>query len=612
MPNILIIYANDQQRQLAMLEKESKEISRLLDRVPHKNYSVKMIPAVQPAELLDELANNGHELEILHYSGHADSRTLFFAEQEIKSGNLADRLSLCPNLKLVFLNGCATMGQIANFHAAGVPYVVATSREVEDTKSYWIAAQFYQYLTLAQSVEEAFESIRKDGVVLEKNLDLAVVRGSQPAGEELDDNGFEWGLYAKENARPYFLPLRKFVLQERQSVEHGNFLSSLLLSLGNYKSPLSRDFKDTIDNIETLGDADENTKLNDLLKILPYPIGIRLRQINAKAKTEDNEEEYYRQLLLDYACFFETLLQYAFAMRVSQLWQYGNRLQPESAGEEFENMRSFICSNRLAGELKECAIAIQSAATLFGVSGIKNPLPGIDGALGYFGSHEFSEACSFFDMHKDYYWRKVRPTPEEAIRHCYQAQGFLETAFRHFGFIIENVLASVRYINVINFRHVEESYANEVWQLLASEDGTVRHRRHKKPMENKSVLCFSAGEFDAETPSINLFPFFIDRSAFARQAGNVVDIYQFAGYFQDEWVNGRSKQQSNEPCFYYISLRNPGQVWRFNDKDVANASLYHIEDSIPEGQIPAHMKVEVAGELKGYFQEFKFFLKLKP
>ena len=62
--NILIIYANDHQ-DLSMLEKEAKEISRLLDRGHNKKYTVKILPVVSSQELIDELAHNGDEFQRL-------------------------------------------------------------------------------------------------------------------------------------------------------------------------------------------------------------------------------------------------------------------------------------------------------------------------------------------------------------------------------------------------------------------------------------------------------------------------------------------------------------------------------------------------------------------
>ena len=606
MANILLIYANDTQASLQQLEKEAKTINRLLDRVPNKSYSIKMIPAIEATDLIDELAHNGTELQILHYAGHADARAIDVAGQSAQAKNLAKQLQRCANLQLVFLNGCNTMEQVPFFHEAGIPYVIATNALIRDEKASWIASQFYLYLTLGRDISDAFQAVEEDALTLEKDVLLTQHRGIVLRDKKETD--LAWCLYAKEEAAPYLLPLKKMTIAASSVVEHGEFLSALLLGLENYSSPLNSKYKEVIEALD-FGVITDNSKITALLKILPYPLGIRLRQISAKGMTADNEAEYYRELLLDYACFFETLMQFTFSLMVSQLWQNKKDIN-EAASGQFDQLKTFICSNRLDGAVADYQQAIQDAAQVLAVAGIENPVTPTSHLFTYLDSADFQEACSFFDMQKEYFWQKILLRPKEATSYCYKAQKLLATAFQHFGFVIENVMTSIRYINVVNFRHVEAAYVNEVWQLLASEDGTIMPRRFDQPLENKSVLCFKDEKLLTETSTLNLFPFFIDRSAFSRQSGKVVDLYQFVGYFQDDWIAEQSKQAVQHPNYYYMSLRNPQKIWRFDTTNLSQAHLFHIDDTIPEGNIAAHMKVTVAKELKDYFQQFENFLKM--
>ena len=452
MPTILIITANDAKSSLQVAA-EAKEIQRTLDRVVNKNYQVKLLPETSTADIVEVLMHLDADLEIFHYCGHAHPGALQFTSQDVDASKLAERLRFCPNLKLAFLNGCQTKAQAKLFHDAGVPYIIATAAKIEDGEALWLATQFYKYLTLGNNVPNAFQKTLKDAALEDRNIDTDALRDISGFSEEETEQGSDWGLYEKEGVEPYTLPLRPYAMQPTQTVEHGKFLSNLLRSLKDYKSPLHQSYFDTIETIEEVGDADNETKFTDMLKILPYPVGIRLRQIYAPTdRTERNEEQYYRELLHDYACFFETLLHYSFSMLVSQLWQNREHFEQAAVAADFGTVRQLICSNRLAGDLQDYAPAIQAAHRILCVSGIEHPIPRIAGAFDYFNEPGFGVVCLFFDQQKDFFRSKIRLSQDEALRHCYESQQYLENAFCHFGFIIENVLASIRNINVINFR----------------------------------------------------------------------------------------------------------------------------------------------------------------
>lgn len=602
MPSILIITTNDAQSSLQTID-EGKDIQRLLDQVFNKNYSVKLVPNVTTTQLVAELGHLEEKLEVLHYCGHANSSSIQFTDRDVEVRNLAARLKSCPNLKLVFLNGCQTKDQVQFFHEAGIPHIIATTNNIEDKEARWLSAQFYKYMVLGNNIDTAFDKILKDAAIEGRNLDLATWRDTASGG--VFETDFEWGLYTKDNAPPYSLPFQAYTFDPPPVIEHGQLLSSLLLALKKYRSPLNKTYLNTIEAIESQGNENNETKFIDLIKILPYPVGIRLRQIYApNAHTKDNTDQYYRELLHDYACFFETLLHYSFAILFSQIWQNRKTIDGNKTASFFEDIQKLIRSNRLHCNLEDYAPAIKAAHTIISITGVLNPIPHINDVFDYFDDEEFKRACGFFDLQKNLFRSKIRLTEKEAIQQCYTSQRLLEQVFPHFGFIIENVLASVRYINVINFRYVEEAYASEIWELVASEDGAVRTKRFKRPLENKSVLFYTQQEFDADTPSINLFPFYLDRSAFSRHANNVVDLYQFMGYFQDEWIGERSLNQVSHSCYYFMSLSNPNRIWCFDERDFAKANFAHIDEERQPAQA-----LSAAGELNTYFEQFKSFLE---
>ncbi len=130
MPTILILTANDPSDHLHQLAAEGKEIQRILNSAHGKAFDVVLVPECSTEDLIRELMVPNREIEIVHYAGHAGSSSLRLTDTDAEAAALAEKLRSQGTVKLVFLNGCATRGQVEFFHAAGVPFVFATSRPV--------------------------------------------------------------------------------------------------------------------------------------------------------------------------------------------------------------------------------------------------------------------------------------------------------------------------------------------------------------------------------------------------------------------------------------------------------------------------------------------------
>ena len=140
--------------------------------------------------------------------GHANGSALRLNDTDANAQALANKLRSLGTLKVVFINGCASRGQVAYFHAAGIPFVVATSRAVNDEKAFWLAKQFYEYLSKGHSVREAFDEVVNDANLQQINIPFGSSRDMLKITEAQDDS-FAWGLYVREGSEKenYFLPL---------------------------------------------------------------------------------------------------------------------------------------------------------------------------------------------------------------------------------------------------------------------------------------------------------------------------------------------------------------------------------------------------------------------
>lgn len=601
-PTILIFYANSpNQVHLNQLAEEGKKIQLLLNNVSGREYEVTLNPCSKVEDIIDQLNVDNREVEIIHYAGHSNGESISFEDIVIEAGSLATKLKN-HKTKLVFINGCSSKGQVKFFQDGGIPYVIATSRPIEDEKATWVATQFYLYLTLRKSIKEALDEVVKDSQLLKKGIDLSVHRGLGHT-DRLETN-LAWGLYPLDDQPDYLLAIHALQQASANEVKHSAFLQNIIRSLKNNNSPIDQNYQKTIKTLDGIGGVSDKTILKDLLKILPYPLGIRLQQINGKPLTEDSISDYYRELLYDYTFFFETLLHYTTSIILCQIWQ---RNPEQGNNEKYKLLREFVTANRLSQSFEEYKTVIVTGIELLGELGFTDGLATNNLIPNYLKSQSFQDASIFFNAHKSYYWNKVRLPSEIVIPQCYEAQKFLSECFKYFSYVIENNLTAVREIKVMNYRYIQTQFANSIAQLVGA-DGTPDSQMEEEPMENKSILYFAESQFSNTTKSLNLFPFLLDRNVFTQQTATEVDLYLFIGFCEDVMLNALSVTKQSTPCYYFVSLKNPGKIWRFDETDLSNADLSHIDEKKEEQHRQNHLLTN-AGELKTYLAEFKkFFL----
>jgi CHAT domain len=603
MKTILIITANDPNDKLQMLAREGKDVQFLLNAAPRKSYDVVLLPETTTADIIKELNVPNREVEVLHYAGHADASLLRLNDTDAEATALADKLRALGTLKLVFINGCASKGQVAYFHGAGIPFVIATARPINDTKAVWVATQFYQYLSLGRSAREAFDEVVTDAKFQQKGINLA---NNRAIGHISDDKTvpFEWGLYTCEGFEnsSYSLPFSAKMVSDTEGVNHSIFLDNLVFALAEVESPHFKNIKKLAENLRR-GTVANGKKISELLKTLSYTLGVRIRQITAEP--DDKSSEYYRELLYDYVFLYETLLHHTASVLIAQLWQ-NQKLALQFKPVNFPDIRAFWLKDQLKESPEGYKNLIVSLLDWLAKSGIENPYSAQDteGMLAYFNAPQFEQATNYFHQQKRLFEQRVRLNEAESLENCFIAQQHLITAFQALKHVTAYFMASIRGINVVNFRHVATEYGNVVSKLVVTEaDPTSVFGT--KMLENKSILCYKSDESDLDAlidvgDTMNLFPFVIDRNVFTEKANSEVDLYLFTGYFADA-TTGRSQ-------YHFASVQNPSKIWQF-DETQNHVNLLHIGETAGFAHQANHLMAN-AGEFKAYLTEFKnLFLK---
>ena len=592
MPTLLLVSANDPDNRLNQLSSEIKEIQRTLNKTYGKDYDVALTPDASIQDLIEELKIPHREIEVLHYAGHADSTLIQLSDGDADADALAEKLQRLQSLKLVFLNGCATRGQVDFFHGAGIPFVIATSCKIGDDKAFTVATQLYQYLCLGRSLRDACREVETDVRKLHKKVDFVADRGLALRGEDLEAD-FPWGLYIKPGAEAddYRLPFARPLYEGSAALSHSTFLNNLIRALAKLEGVQH------LENIRDLapdlnrGMVPDDSKLEELLAVLPLTLGIRLRKILAKPNVVP--EDHYLDMLYNYAFFFESLLQHCAAILIAHAWQYADRLPPALK----ERIKSYLQLNQTEISMDNYPPLIQSLMDWLDEEKIDSVMIPLKAeSLTYLQSSSFQEAADLFFLHKKIYKQKLRLKEEEAVESCFLAQKYLNEAFTSLRFLMNFTMVSVQDIEVVNLRYVNYECAN-ILSKLVFDKAKTGIKKGTKMLENRSVLCFLDTNYAQNSPSLNLFPFVLDRNVFIgnkNELSSVVDVYLFAGYF--------CPTGEKQAYFHFISVEKPNNIWRLSEND-DEISLRHVNDP-PSSMHDKHLMTN-SGELKYYLDHFK-------
>ena len=195
-PVLYLAFANDRQdgaRYLRNLPAELRGIrAALAGGVATDQWEVVERSNVTADDLLDVFQARAYRdrVAVLHFGGHAGSYALLLETATghaaaADAGGLAAFLAEQRGLALVFLNGCSTRGQVRGLLAAGVPAVVATTRDVDDATATAFAVRFYRALAVGATVRRAFAEASA-GARLGGVAPSSAAAGARPAGGARD------------------------------------------------------------------------------------------------------------------------------------------------------------------------------------------------------------------------------------------------------------------------------------------------------------------------------------------------------------------------------------------------------------------------------------------
>ncbi|MEZ4772959.1 MAG: hypothetical protein R3D00_07240 [Bacteroidia bacterium] len=212
LPVIFLACVNSYQsgKRLRFLVDERKEVARIIDHPPGPPLYLPVQKGnISNEYFFDMLNKNQYQdrVEILHLVGLADEDHLRLEsdnfEVPIHLDELSKTVGMFPNLKVVFLSGCATPGLLEMLIKRDIPAVIVTESTEKDVQTAEIATTFYKALAFGHSVQRAFDQVKAKFVrmkIHKVEYDVETNVFTWRGKRTYEKRGLmDWGLYYMED-----------------------------------------------------------------------------------------------------------------------------------------------------------------------------------------------------------------------------------------------------------------------------------------------------------------------------------------------------------------------------------------------------------------------------
>ncbi len=534
---LFFAFANDPLRPLAHLQQEADEIRRLLSPGELEGrYLLKLDPFATRNKVSYYLTLYKDHLIHFHYSGHAGKDVLVTEGEPSQSEGLAQLLGQCPKLNCVFLNGCATLGQVQGLWNKEVPAVLATQTHVEDKLASEFAIRFYQALSIQNELEAAFEQAKGEALTLSPRLNLAISRHFVLADAQLKEkeNGtFDWKLYiqeGRENVLSWKLPEQINFFEPKDFTPNVVLIQALLEALEGY----SREIRNLLEAENEGEEIDVADKRLAILNSLPAPVAEQLRKLMVPFSEKDKGYDKISQSRVEQLVkTYDTLIELFAYTLLAQVWEAIDHTEKITLlPSQRELLKSFLRVHGPNRKSYDFIPLIQSLTEVLEQNGIDyfmeelSPLQET-----YQAQSPFVWACHFLNGLRQQLDTNSLATHEIA-KACIQGETQLATVFKELGFLANYIMAAIRKIDVVKYRHVRTARFNHSLVRLVKVMGglEIKEEELDEFMDSRSVLLLKKKKGSKGKSYMNLSPFVIDQNAFEDKQAEISKVYFFYGY----------------------------------------------------------------------------------
>lgn len=529
MDTLLLTFANQSADLLPTLQEEDDTLNRLLSpRAKERHFLLHRDSFVTLEKLPGYITLYRDDLALFMFSGHAGRDQLLLGDGAAQAGGLAQMLGQCPKLKLVFLNGCSTQGQVAQLLAAGIPVVIATSAPVSDRKATFFSIRFFEALQQQFTLREAFDMARAALETAFSNISLEQHRSARYVTATPAEPA--WGLFfsdKSEHVLDWKLPVQ--AVTETEAI--ANFTPNQYLIDTLFKA-----LAENNDDIRKLNQQSQRgvqvtvpKKRMAVLNALPAPLAEPLRKLMVPVEKENEgfdkiSEARLRQISQAYLTSMELL---TFTM-LSELWEaYDNLGKLDMQASQTETLRGFFQLSRADREIFDFFPLIGTLRAIFSQNKINYFVGELEDIWRLTQEDQaFQESLHFLNGLR----LQVRQNQldKSALGYlCKRGEECLACLYDHLGFMARYKLATIQGIDVEKYRHRRDPSYNHATVMLHDLLGgfDVSAVLLNKSLDNHSVLLINEDTWEY----LSLSPFLIDENAFQGHA-EICKLYLFSHY----------------------------------------------------------------------------------
>lgn len=522
LPLLYLSFANNPQHPLAHLTKEAQWIEQALQRVENGAFQVKKDEFATLDVVAAKLRDFHDRVVLLHYGGHADGRALLLSDDAAAgSEGVATLLQQQKHLKLVFLNGCSTRGQVARLLELGIPAVLATATPVGDEVATEVARLFYEAMAGGMSIGEAFGHLEgycaaqgKEGL-LGRYRSLAL-RQEQRA----DERPLPWGLYCDdEKALAWRLRDASLLYTFNQHLTR-----SLTIALQQNGNRMAEKFLEGIKTRVSNPNWETESIYTDIAKALIASnfvglVGSQLDKIFAigKRPADENKQADYIQNCVRTALKVLQLLCFAL---LSKLWDHLKENKARPLPPEQVAALSPFFRDTFEHNIERYGLLLQTLLDIFRQQPIDFPLPELATfAQGLQTDDAFQTACKATQR----LWEALEKS-NHSLTNCHEAELQLCKILEATIFLARYKMVSIKSIDYHEMRGTSPRYLHRYASLelnKKTQQITEEVNYAEDTVATDAVLLFK-GRYQE---SVNLFPFVIDLNSLLFEGGAKIACY---------------------------------------------------------------------------------------
>jgi hypothetical protein len=540
---LFLAFANSRSEPLLTLQEEDNGLYKILSGRQLKQHFILNRDSYATIESVAQyITQSKDQLRVFLYSGHAGRDSLMLEGQHANAEGIAHLLGQCRNLKLVFLNGCSTYDQVKGLLAKGIPAVLATSAPIDDRKAKDFSLRFFQALNEQSTIKAAFELAKGELMMKNKDIELEV---HNILGEPVDKNSDTalWGLYlnsGKEDVLDWKLPFQTVFAGDETFVPNELLINTLIDTLAPYKDEVKKILDD-----ESLGATKSILdKREVILKAVPHPVSEQLRKLLVDDMASEGGLTFFHKIgperLAQISVIYNTLLELLGYTILAQLWEV-SRLDNFRMSEQYRTqLRDFFNASvigRNAHHFLDLIGIVHGVLTENNTASFISEVTALSDS--YKSNSDLREAINYLELASQKIAEKS-VDPAESNEMCVIAEQKLAEFLKHLGFLANYTLASVKSIDVLNYRHFKTpKYKHRVVKLEQRFVGLAENQEIADSLlDCNSVLIMrndNGGRY------LNLSPFVIDENAFDDKA-SIAKLYFFDQY----------KKESNTYAFRHV------------------------------------------------------------